>query len=210
MSPLRVGVAVVGLFAASVLGPLGVAGQSPSEPANGFELGRAEEHDRSSYSGRTSHANHRTGSDQEAEQVESVEPRRWWTVWSRASDRNRLIGAMWTLHIHHLDEGWSNDGTVALIYRGMYAGTFQTTHGPRAYTVGFERSWLSQQWNRAGAMFGFRTGLVYGYDGRLGWLAEKYPVLPFAQPVIYAEVGPVAADFTYTWVVISLSAALRF
>jgi hypothetical protein len=142
--------------------------------------------------------------------VERGEPRHWWTLWTRASDRDRLIGAMWTLHLHHLDEGWSNDGAVALVYRGLYGGTFETTHGPRAYSVGLERSWLSRDWRWAGAMLGFRTGLVYGYDGRLGWLAEKYPILPFAQPVIYTELGPVAADFTYTWVVVSLSAAVRF
>jgi hypothetical protein len=117
---------------------------------------------------------------------------------------------MWTLHLDHLDEGWSNDGTVAVIYRGYYGGTFQTTHGPRGWTAGFERLWLSSDWGFIGAMLGFRTGLVYGYDRRLGWLADKYPILPFAQPVVYARFGPLTAEFNYTWVVASVTAGVRF
>lgn len=201
---------VVVLVVASLAAPVGVSAQEPSDGKAGDPFGMDAAHARPTDPRGSSSTDHAARGHQEAATVDSATPRRWWTVWSRPSERDRLIGAMWTLHIHHLDRGWSNDGTVALVYRGLYAGTFQTTHGPRAYTIGFERSWLSQQWNWAGAMLGFRTGLVYGYDGRLGWLAEKYPVLPFAQPVLYAELGPVAADFTYTWVVVSLSAAVRF
>ena len=192
---LRTKLAASGLVLAVLMGPPGADGQQAPDPEPRGEA-----------------SGHGTHSAHEVEQTheEAEEPRRWWALWTRASDRDRLVGAMWTLHLHHLDEGWSNDGTVALIYRGLYAGTFETTHGPRAYSVGVERSWFSGDWRWAGAMLGFRTGLVYGYDGRLGWLADKYPVLPFAQPVIYTELGPVAADFTYTWVVVSLSAAVRF
>ena len=136
--------------------------------------------------------------------------RPWWALWTKPSDQNRLLWGMWTVHLDDLDDGWSNDGTVAVVYRGYYAGTFQTTHGPRGWTAGFERLWLSGDWKWVGAMVGFRTGLVYGYDRRLGWMAEKYPILPFAQPVVYARLGPLTADFTYTWVVASLTAGVRF
>lgn len=193
---LRAKLAASGLVLAVLISPPGADGQQAPGPEPEGEA--------------SAHGTHPAHEVELTAQVEAEEPRRWWALWTRASDRDRLIGAMWTLHLHHLDEGWSNDGTVALIYRGLYAATFETTHGPRAYSVGLERSWLSGDWRWAGAMLGFRTGLVYGYDDRLGWLAEKYPVLPFAQPVIYTELGPVAADFTYTWVVVSLSAAVRF
>lgn len=136
--------------------------------------------------------------------------REWWTMWSEASTEDRLLWGMWTVHLHHLDEGWSNDRAGAVIYRGFYAVTFRTTHGPRAYSVGLERSWLSASRGPIGGMIGYRTGLVYGYDGRLGWMAEKYPILPVIQPVLYTRVGPLAADLTYTWVVVSLAAGLRF
>ena len=138
------------------------------------------------------------------------EPRHWWMGWSRASRQDRLLPAMWTLHVHHIDDGLSNDSLLGVIYRGLYAGTFQTTHGPRAYSVGLEREWLSASRGPIGGMLGFRTGLVYGYDGRLGWMAEALPILPFAQPVAYGRVGRLTADLTYTWVVVSLTAGLRF
>ena len=137
-------------------------------------------------------------------------PRHWWTAWSYRSAENRIIWAMWTLHINHVDDGWSNDAALALIWNGYYGATFETTHGPRGWTLGFERSWWADQWGPVGAMLGYRAGLVYGYDRRLGWMAQLYPILPFAQPVIYANIGPLAVDFTYTYVVVSFAAAIRF
>lgn len=139
-----------------------------------------------------------------------TDDRRWWNVWSHRSEEDRLIAGMWTTHLNRDKDGWQNDRAVALILDGFYGATFRTTHGPRAYSLGVERSWLSGSAGSLTGMLGFRTGLVYGYDGRLGWAAEKYPILPFAQPVLYGRLGPLAADLTYTWVVVSLTAALRF
>lgn len=141
---------------------------------------------------------------------EAQEDRRWWNVWSHPSEEDRLIAGMWTTHLNRDKDGWQNDRAVALVLDGFYGATFRTTHGPRAYSLGVERSWLSRSKGTLAGMLGFRTGLVYGYDRRLGWVAEKYPILPFAQPVLYARLGPLAADLTYTWVVVSLTAALRF
>ena len=143
--------------------------------------------------------------------AEGEEPERhWWTLWSQRSPEDRVIWGMWTTHVNRHNDGWQNDRTAALIYDGYYGGTFRTTHGPRAYTLGVERSWLSGTAGALDGMVGFRMGVVYGYDGRLGWMAERYPILPFAQPVLYAGLGPLAVDLTYTWVVISTTAALRF
>ena len=152
-----------------------------------------------------------TAAQQRPPQVLSMEDERaWWNVWSRPSPERRLIIGMWTTHLNRERDGWQNDKTVALVYEGFYGGTFRTTHGPRAYSLGVERSWLTGSAGPVEGMIGFRTGLVYGYDGRLGWAAEKYPILPFAQPVLYARIGPLATDLTYTWVVLSVTAALRF
>ncbi|MDX1494911.1 MAG: hypothetical protein R3253_12660 [Longimicrobiales bacterium] len=137
-------------------------------------------------------------------------PREWWNLWSEPSPAHRIIWGMWTTHLNRENDPWQNDRTVGVVYRGFYAATFRTTHGPRAYTAGVERSWASVSAGPVAAMLAFRSGLVYGYDRRLGWLAEAVPILPFAQPVIYARVGPLTADLTYTWVVISVTAGLRF
>lgn len=136
--------------------------------------------------------------------------RAWWNVWSEASTEDRVLWGMWSTHLNRENDIWQNDQILALIYRGLYAGTFRTTHGPQAYSLGVERSWAQGSAGPLFGMVGFRGGLVYGYDRRLGWVAEKYPVLPFAQPVLYARMGPITTDLTYTWVVISLTAGLRF
>ena len=104
---------------------------------------------------------------------QSAATRPWWLLWSRTSRQDRVLWAMWTLHVHQVNEGLSNDGLV-------------------------------------GVMLGFRAGLLYGYDERLGWIAGKVPIIPLLQPVVYGRLGPVTADLTYTWVVVSLTAGLRF
>jgi len=136
--------------------------------------------------------------------------RAWWSLWSLPSQQDRAIVFMTTIHAGHLDEGWSNDEALGVIWRGLYAGTFQTTHGPRGWSIGLERSWVDEKAGPFDMGLGFRTGWVYGYDQRLGWLAEEYPVLPFIQPLAYAAVGPLAIDAAWAWVVFSLSAAVRF
>ena len=70
---------------------------------------------------------------------QSGETRPWWLLWSRTSQQDRVLWAMWTLHIHHMDEGLSNDDLAGVTYRGAYAATFITTHGQRGYSLGLER-----------------------------------------------------------------------
>ena len=48
------------------------------------------------------------------------------------------------------------------------------------------------------------------YDEQLGWMAGKSPILPMFQPMLYGRIGPLTADVTYTWVVVSITAGLRF
>ena len=57
-------------------------------------------------------------------------------------------------------------------------------------------------------MLGFRTGLVYGYDRRLGYVAEAVAILPYAQPLAMIRLGPASLDFSYTWVVVSVTGGL--
>lgn len=115
---------------------------------------------------------------------------------------------MTTMHVYKLHETPDNNWAIGLIRDGVLAATFRTTHGPRGYVVAFERSWLEGRWGPFETMFGFRTGLVGGYDHRLGWIADKYPVLPYAQPLGLVRLGDVSVDLTYTWVVVSLTAGV--
>ena len=145
----------------------------------------------------------------EAEAVEGLAGH-WWTLWSEPSTNDRFLLGLFTIHVYSPQNGWSNDEVGGVIYKGFYAATFETTHGPRGYSVGFERLWKRGirrpfEWG-----LGFRTGLVYGYDHRLGWLADRIPVLPMAQPIAFARLGPLTADLTYTWIVMSVTAGLSF
>ncbi|MEM7417722.1 MAG: hypothetical protein AAF389_19695 [Gemmatimonadota bacterium] len=132
----------------------------------------------------------------------------WWTLWSWDSPHERVIVGMTTAHVYSLDNGFANNWAVGGIVDGYFGATFITTHGPRGWAVGFERAWVEGSKGPLSLMAGFRTGLVYGYDHRLGWLADRVPILPYAQPVFLARAGPVTVDLTYTWVVFSFTGGL--
>ncbi len=141
---------------------------------------------------------------------QSTETRRWWLLWSETSPENRIIGAQWSLHLRRAHQGFFYDGLVGIQYRGAFAATFVTSYERRGVVAGFERKWFSGESGPLAGMLGFRAGLLYGYDERLGWIAGKTPILPVFQPMLYGRLGPLTVDFTYTWVVVSLAAGLRF
>ncbi len=116
-----------------------------------------------------------------------------------------MIAWLATTHLYKLHEGWDNNRVIGLTYQGYFAGTFITTHGPRGWVGGFERSWWEGRAGPVRTMIGFRAGLVYGYDHRLGYVADAIPILPYAQPVALARWGPVSLDVSYTWVVASVT-----
>lgn len=132
----------------------------------------------------------------------------WWTLWSRESPHERLIVGMTTYHINYRSIGWANNWAFGAMAGGYFGATFITTYGDRGWSAGFERAWLEGSAGPVTGMIGFRTGLMYGYDEELGWLAGETPILPFGQPVLMARAGPVTVDFTYTWVVFSFTAGL--
>lgn len=151
-----------------------------------------------------------TAPDSTGQFVPPPEPERgpWWTLWSWPTPHDRLIVGMITTHLYELDEAPTNNDAIGLVYRGLVGATFITTHGPRGFAVAFERAWLEGEIGPIRTMLGFRTGLVYGYDGRLFELADHTPILPYGQPVLLARAGPVTLDFTYTWVVVSMTAGV--
>ena len=138
-----------------------------------------------------------------------ADERQWWNAWSVQSDQERVLWFMTTLHINHVDDGLSNDELGGIIYKGLYAATLETTHGDRAFTAGVERSWVSGGEGIFGWMLGYRAGLIYGYDRRLGWVAEAVKILPFLQPVAYGRIGRFTFDLAYTRVVVSLTMGFR-
>jgi hypothetical protein len=141
---------------------------------------------------------------------ESTETRRWWLLSSEASPENRVIWAGWSLHLRWAHQGFFYDGLVGVAYRGVFAGAFTTSYEDWGFLAGIERKWFGAERGPLAGMLGFRTGLIYGYDEQLGWMAGKSPILPMFQPMLYGRLGPLTADVTYTWVVVSITAGLRF
>lgn len=129
----------------------------------------------------------------------------WATLWSRKTPHDRLILGMVTAHVFNWSRPLDQNNALGLVYEGVLGASFITTHGPRGYAVAFERSWIEGRWGPFDAMFGFRTGLVGGYDDRFADLAGRVPVLPYAQPIGLLRWGDVSFDLTYTRVVMSLA-----
>jgi hypothetical protein len=144
--------------------------------------------------------------------VQTEQPTRgpWWTLWSWRTPHDRVVAGMITTHLYELDEAPADNQAVGVIYKGVVGATFITTHGPRGFVLALERAWLEGRLGPTRTMLGFRAGLVYGYDQRLFGLAEHTPILPYAQPMFLLRAGPVSLDFTYTWVVVSLTAGVSF
>ncbi len=141
---------------------------------------------------------------------QSTEPRPWWLLLSETSPENRVIWSQWTLHLRFAHQGFFYDNLFGVVYRGAFAGTFITSYEERGFLAGIERQWFSGERGPLAGMLGFRAGLVYGYDEQLGWVAGKSPIIPMFQPMLYGRLGPLTADLTYTWVVVSITAGLRF
>jgi len=134
----------------------------------------------------------------------------WWLLYSDVSPQDRLLFGMWSYHLRDLSSGAPSNGLMGLVYDGFMAATFITTHGPRGYALGVERTWISQSLGPTELMIGYRAGLVHGYDHRLFRLAEISPVIPFLQPVLFMRGGRFTFDATYTYVVVSFTAGFRF
>jgi hypothetical protein len=115
---------------------------------------------------------------------------------------------MITYHINWGSIGWANNWAFGSVASGYFAATFINTYDKRSWSAGFERVWLEGTIGPAYGMIGFRAGLVYGYDEEFGWVGGATPILPYGQPVLMGRLGPATVDFTYTWVVFSLTAGL--
>jgi len=111
---------------------------------------------------------------------------------------------MWTSHFRHLREGLASNWLVGVGWKGYYAGTFINSYGNRAFTAGIERTVVRAVSGSVIPMFGYRLGLISGYDSRFLRLAGKTPVLPMAQLTGSLEMGPTGVAVAWSGLVASL------
>jgi hypothetical protein len=133
------------------------------------------------------------------------------SIWGRAPDRRRFIPSIWAMHPFEPsfpEPEWTEG--FGLQFEMIYVGTFINSYGDRALVGGVEREWASDAWGPVEAGFGYRAGVVTGYDEQLFEVARHTPVLPFVGVLAWVEIGPVGADVFYVYRAITLEASVGF
>lgn len=127
----------------------------------------------------------------------------------KPSNRRLYLG-LWTLHLRDPGRGLDSNWLLGVAVGKIYAATFINSFGNRAYSAGFQD--VVARWNPEilSIGFGYRVGLVTGYDERFIRLAGKTPVLPLVQPLLIVERQRLGVEFSYSGVVASAGFMVRF
>lgn len=123
--------------------------------------------------------------------------------------RTRVYLGMWSTHLGHLDDGVDKNSLIGVAYHGYFGVTFINSWGDRAVAGGIQRSLTAPQRGTWQPALGYRLGLVTGYDERFLAIAEKTPVLPFAQVVGSVDYHNVGFELAYAGIVASVIANWR-
>lgn len=122
----------------------------------------------------------------------------------------RIYFGMWTVHLRDDMIALKNNWPIGVASHGFFGATFLNSYGRRAYAAGLQRTIVATEPASIGASFGFRLGLVSGYDGRFMRIARDTPVLPLVQPFATIDIGHVGVEVSYTFVIVSIATSYRF
>jgi hypothetical protein len=128
---------------------------------------------------------------------------------ARRSDRRLYVG-MVTLHFRELDRGLDNNSIIGVSLGRFYGATLINSFGKRAYTAGVQGAFTQRATGPVTLGFGYRAGLITGYDERFISLAGKTPVLPLLQPLATVDAKRVGMELSYAGVVASAALNVRF
>jgi hypothetical protein len=95
--------------------------------------------------------------------------------------KTRIYVGMWTSHVRDPGRGLETNSLLGVAWRGWFGGTFINSYGDRAVSAGMQRGITRTAERPLTASLGYRAGIVTGYDERFLALAERTPVVPFAQ-----------------------------
>ncbi len=131
----------------------------------------------------------------------------WETVWGQTPENNILLG-MWTLHFNkesRRNDNWQNNA-IGIQYKGINVATFSNSFYEQVYVLAFSRQvYVTDMSENSKFSAGYRVGGMYGYDGKLGAFADKYPIVPLVQIYTHFQYKRVGIEFTYTGIVASAS-----
>jgi hypothetical protein len=106
-----------------------------------------------------------------------------------------LYAGMWSRHIVNSDDDYrSNHELLGLCYQGMFFGTFRNSHDNRGWGAGVQRDVYRGSVRDATWRFGYRAGIVYGYE-ELSLFETK--LFPFVQT--YADLSYKQAGVELSW-----------
>src|SRR5690606_4966894 len=112
-------------------------------------------------------------------------------------------------HLRDIDRGLKQNSLFGIAYRGFFAGTFINSFGDRSVSAGVQRNFSEAASGSLTRMFGYRLGLIAGYDERLFGIGDIFPVLPFAQIVGALHWRRVGVELAYSGVVASIMTSMR-
>lgn len=122
----------------------------------------------------------------------------------------RLYVGMWSTHLRDFSRGLRNNWLVGLGWRGLYGGTFVNSFGNRSFTVGIQQTVARGDDATVIPSFGYRLGVVSGYDERFMSIASWAPVLPMAQVLGGLESGRTGLELGWAGLVATLGPHFRF
>ena len=129
------------------------------------------------------------------------------TVWGETPENNILLG-MWTLHFNkdsRKDDNWQNNA-IGVQYKGINLATLSNSFYEQIYVLAFSRQvYVTNMSENSKFSTGYRIGGMYGYDGKLGEFADKYPIVPLIQIYTHFQYKRVGIELTYTGIVASAS-----
>jgi hypothetical protein len=122
-----------------------------------------------------------------------------------AALRTRIYFGMWSTHFRDLNEGLDGNSLIGLSYRGFFGATFINSFGDRAVGVGMQRSLSTARSGFLTPAFGYRAGLVTGYDERFFGVGDKTPVIPFVQFIGSIDVRNLGVEIAWAGIVASVT-----
>lgn len=121
-----------------------------------------------------------------------------------AAMHTRFYVGMWSTHLRDIDRGLGANWLIGVSYRGFFAATFINSFGDRSLSIGLQRSFSSPRAGHVTTAFGYRIGIITGYDERFFGIGDKLPAIPFAQFVAAVDVRNVGLEVTYSGIVASV------
>lgn len=132
----------------------------------------------------------------------------WKGFWGEP-EPNRIYAGLWALHLYRRHDGFSAHHLLGLNRGGWIGSTFVNSHGGRTWTVGVARTVAALGGQDGEISFGYRAGIIRGYDERLGDVAERWPVIPGAELTMAVRYRSIGAHVNYVYYITSVGFFLQ-